>query len=593
MRKILFTSAGVLFVILGYVLLTVGPEASAREFVFRGVIGVGAVFLGDILLLFGLLSKPMGQMISLFFPEEAPAGAGDAARARSGAPDADAVPVVVKRVKAPPLQAPPRRTTLLAVVEPPSGGAHGTARYALMSGKQIVQAGSCAPNALLQIPAATTRVAFLSQMSYLERLTLTAPKRGLLEMAARRHVNEEQIFTGPYRLRLRVAATSGQQFVTELVAALQSDLDAVLEEVRPAARPVTLLLPAECAIAALLAKATPHPAVAHWARGDLFLSLLIADNAVVARRVERRASATWSDYNALIESNTRLFEAEARQKLGREVQASVYFGELYDMMQRSAAAPAEGGIGARPAVEGRRMAPTVAREPSPDAFLGDIEARIAKLFVNADGTDATAEVFHQPELYGLAFARQDFSLLESGYQHEVLAHRYARPAAAAAAAAGVVLLYWGGTSLLRALAMHEEFVTRQTKLVRLTQELEPRIPTPNAVEALLSTLRLSQQQQNEMRVDRFLAWLSQVTPPGVILDSVNIVPSGPGRYSVNLNATIAGSYSETRDISFTFLKNLSPKVSLEANQFAYQPGSDKASGSATFASRVTALAAQF
>ena len=454
------------------------------------------------------------------------------------------MPVVVKRVKAPP----PRRRRggprLLAVVEPPSGGAHGTARYALMSGKQIVQAGSCAPNALLQIPAATTRVAFLSQMSYLERLTLTAPKRGLLEMAARRHVNEEQIFTGPYRLRLRVAATSGQQFVTELVAALQSDLDAVLEEVRPAARPVTLLLPAECAIAALLAKATPHPAVAHWARGDLFLSLLIADNAVVARRVERRASATWSDYNALIESNTRLFEAEARQKLGREVQASVYFGELYDMMQRSAAAPAEGGIGARP----RRRGPADgadgrAREPSPDAFLGDIEARIAKLFVNADGTDATAEVFHQPELYGLAFARQDFSLLESGYQHEVLAHRYARPAAAAAAAAGVVLLYWGGTSLLRALAMHEEFVTRQTKLVRLTQELEPRIPTPNAVEALLSTLRLSQQQQNEMRVDRFLAWLSRVTPPGVILDSVNIVPSGPGRYSVNLNATIAGSYS--------------------------------------------------
>ena len=149
MRKILFTSAGVLFVILGYVLLTVGPEASAREFVFRGVIGVGAVFLGDILLLFGLLSKPMGQMISLFFPEEAPAGAGDAARARSGARAAEAGDApVVKRVKAPPLQAPPRRTTLLAVVEPPSGGAHGTARYALMSGKQIVQAGSCAPNAL-------------------------------------------------------------------------------------------------------------------------------------------------------------------------------------------------------------------------------------------------------------------------------------------------------------------------------------------------------------------------------------------------------------------------------------------------------------
>ena len=84
MRRVLFTSAGVLLVVLGYVLLTVGPDASVREFVFRAVIGVGAVFLGDILLLFGLLSKPMGQLISLFFPEEAPAGAGDAARARSG-----------------------------------------------------------------------------------------------------------------------------------------------------------------------------------------------------------------------------------------------------------------------------------------------------------------------------------------------------------------------------------------------------------------------------------------------------------------------------------------------------------------------------
>lgn len=583
MRRIVLTLAGAMLVVFGYALLAAGPERGARELFLRAFGGMAAVLAGNVLLTWGLLRRPLSRFISLFFeqkkePEEKGAGAAGPAAFDKAV-----------EVRSPPRRAAPARMsavglllvrpTLLAAIdtEALAGRAEGPpsrVRYALVAGRRVLASGDCTSADLLGMSATQLRVAVQSRMSFFEQVELNVAKKQLLEASARRYVNTEQIFTDPYIIRCRTATETWPQVLTEIIAAPRADIELAMSALPTQLLPVTALHPAESAIAALVAQVTAEPVVVMWARGQVLINMLVVGGAVLTHHAEPLPKAiedTGSEELAtLVQRSAKAALAGARQKLGREVPDMLYLGELYGL-----AGQADSG------------APLT-------AFAQDTARRLAALIADhGDEAAAGPAVLRHPELYGLLFADPVRSLLPPAYREEVQAYRLSLPAALAAGACAAVFALWGAVSLYRSAVLHEQFLARQAAVQQQAAQLEPRVPSPATVEALLASLRLTDKQRNELRVDRFLAWLSQATPAGVTLNTVSIKPAAAGRYIVHLEATIPGSYDGAKNLSFRFLKKLAEQVEPEINQFTYKPAVPPALGAGSFATKMTVAAARF
>ena len=134
-------------------------------------------------------------------------------------------------------------------------------------------------------------------------------------------------------------------------------------------------------------------------------------------------------------------------------------------------------------------------------------------------------VLRDPEIYGLPFVSEQWNFLEADYRAQVLAWRYARPAAAAAAVAGIMFALYGGLQHLQALAIASDFDRQRAELNASMADYEGMRPSDDAMASVRSRLQVQEQSLSEVRLDHMLDWLTHLVPEGVVISALEMAPA--------------------------------------------------------------------
>ena len=366
-------------------------------------------------------------------------------------------------------------------------------RYASVSGRRILKTGKGAP-AHLPGPA---RASVFSPDSYFERLDLAAASPKLLPLVARRHVDAELVFDESYRLRAQTRAKRERTVSADIAALPEHDLDAAMPLLPLRDRPFRQMVPLELAIAALVGKGTIEPVIVFWEKGGALLSLLTVEGMVLARMRESVSDENRDVIMARAEVSLR--NSAHRYLENRDVSLVLRLGDLCGREQESR-----------------------------DKAAKALEERLSQLYRVGRGMPGDA-VLRDPELYGLPLVDEDWSFLEENYSKQVLAWRYARPAAAVAGLAGAVFALFGGFQHLHALGVAAEFDGRHVHLRETLNQIEFIRPSDEAMATVRNGLQVQLESHNEVRLDRMLDWLTHLVPEGVSIRALEVAPAPPPR----------------------------------------------------------------
>lgn len=453
-------------------------------------------------------------------------------------------------------------------------------RYAVLRGTRVVRQGACTAGELERLGGWQLRASFFSRGAYFERIPAQAQNRRLAEVVARRHIDNEMLFSEPFRLRLGLLHVSEADVQLRTAACAELDCMRIESALPLETRPVRLLALEENAVASLVARITREPVLALFARGDRFLALVVEAGEVRQRRLETLGSEPDAGLAAAQRAEATMMGLtwSAGAALGaeaKEVALSVRLGEL--------CASAE-------AADTRR-----------DTASRALEKRIEALFL---GGSALAE----PELYGLAFADKTWNLLEPAQAHRALAWQVALPvslavggaALAASLAAGADMA--GNSALARGVASLRERVTAEN------EALTRRVPGGAEMARFSELTGLLSRRTQQVRIDRFLSWVSAQMPRGVTVTSLAMMPLGAampdegaagragktaqGRptnkrpitavprdqeYRLHLALSIPGNYEAVERQTAEIVERLGHKTRLSGGSLHYEAGASRAS----------------
>jgi hypothetical protein len=426
----------------------------------------------------------------------------------------------------------------------------GLLRYASIgSGRKVLATGTVR---MVDLPAGEARVSFYARTAYFNQTETDKRSAQMQPIHARRLIDGELAFNEPFRARQRATTAPGEgRQNLALAAVAEADYALLANRLPLLQRPFACKTAVECALAALLGKATKEPARLLWRRGSHMLGLLVEGGRIHARhaaRVEREAAldeATFADRVLPLLSGAASRSGNAGS--GRDVVITLALGEW----------------GALP--EGV------------DAKIGvGVRSQLLALFPGAPADDVTA----WPELYGLPFVPEEFNFLTPAYQAEVQGVRLVKPvlwaAVAAAAAFGMAAAY----AAIQASNLNSGTDARRTALAANLQMVESQIPKPEDIEKLKRRLGV-QSTLEGIRLDRFLAWVSKNTPKGVIIRKLDVSrdgnPTPPARataraanadslplvsWKAAIEYEVPGSYAEAEKRSAAIMAALGNKSKL-------------------------------
>ncbi len=376
---------------------------------------------------------------------------------------------------------------LLAIL--PGEEGETAARYACVNGRRIAETGEGVP----AHSGGPMRVSVFSLDSYFEQVDLAAASEKLLPLVARRHVDAEMVFDdSSYRLRSRSRSKRERVIAADIAAIPDQDLEQATSLLPMRQRPCVQMVPVELAIAALVHKATPEPVMVFWEKGGILISLLVAAGMVQTRMRERVSDDNRDVIIGRAEAGLKASANRAGEK--REVFLTLFLGDLCG-----------------------------SRAENAEKAVQALEKKVARLYRGGRKT-ARDDVLRNPELYGLPFVGEEWNFLEADYRKQVLAWRYARPAAALAGTAGVVIGLYGGLLHLQSLGIASEFDQRRTGLSASMAEFERIRPSDEAMASVRNRLQLQHQSLSEVRLDRMLDWLTHLVPEGVAISALEMKP---------------------------------------------------------------------
>jgi hypothetical protein len=504
-------------------------------------------------------------------------------------------------------------TSLLAIIdhentEQPESSV--SLRYVILKGKKIIDSAQCSPEQLPSLPGGQRYFSILSNLAYFERSEITAPKANMLEISARRFIDSESIFNEPYRLRYNVTSQSESRFTTDILALPEVDYKTEIKDLAIEEHPVTSLYTVESSIAALIKEVTDKVVIIFWARNESFLSLLVENGSVLFKRSDRvNHEADFTEetgqnkYEKLISSGQRDIEMSARQIVRNDVERFICLGDLVDAdLKQTWDIALPNGNGKASSDKDEKTASE------------KLEQDLLALF-DAQGTSVhDKEILCQPELYGLTYVNPAFNLLDSNYRQTVKSHSTIIPFIFLMYIAGIILLGMGGFNFYEASSSYEKF-DKQKKIIRIkVTELSSHIPSHKTLDTLQTIIDYSEKEKNELRIDRFLAWLTKETPDGILITSLEIKtindavqkampsadPFGRGgggggggggtpnmfapkddaggadennkkTFEITLACDIDGNYEEAKNLSIDYVKKLSKKSNLSESSFEYLP----------------------
>ncbi|MCE1241657.1 hypothetical protein [Oryzomicrobium sp.] len=461
-------------------------------------------------------------------------------------------------------------TVLVSVGE--SGGESLEARrvrYAVLKGRRVVREAECEMHELARLGGWQMRASFFSRGAYFERTPSQTDNPRLAAVVARRFIDAEMLFSEAYRLRLQIASAGETDFSLRLAACAEIDCLRIEEGLPLETQPVRLAALEESAIAAVVATATSEPVEVYFARGERFVYFIAEAGEVRQRRLDFLPPDEDGIKDALQRAELALSggggwgigDAAARMPL------RIYLG---DLKSRSAQADAQR-----------------------DSASRGLERQLAALVSGGD-------VLARPELFGLLWVKNRWNMLENAQVQRALAWQVALPASLVLGGASLVLAGLALTHAVENAGLSRQLEGERAQVLRERDVLMGRVPD-QAVQARFSEFfGLLQQRNQQVRVDRLLAWVTQELPPGVVIRSISIRPAGggavsaeskplppnepPGRvaasgaseHRVQLALTVPGTYESVEAQAGEVLKRLSAKLRFGQSNLKYESGQERA-----------------
>ncbi|MCF8212151.1 MAG: hypothetical protein K9K38_22530 [Rhodoferax sp.] len=370
-----------------------------------------------------------------------------------------------------------------------AGGTSQLRFVRLGMGRKVTATGTVA---VADLPSGTARLAFYTRGAYFSQTETERRPAKLLVIQARRLIDAELAFNEPFRARQRATAVPGEGRQNLALAAVsEADYALLVSQLPLARRPFACITPAECAMAALLGKLSREPVRLLWRRGSQMLGLLVRQGEILARHATRVEHDAGADESAFALRVLPLLGASA---------ARFAPGDATDLLPTLAL----GEWGALPA--------------GFDSAVGaGLRVQLQALFTGAPVDD----VAHWPELYGLRFVADNFNFLGGDYLAEVQGVQLARPLVLAASLAALATGLWAAATVVQGLNLNQGLEQRRTTLATALQTLDSQRPKPEELERLKRRLGV-QSALEGLRLDRFLAWVSANTPPGVIIRRLEV-----------------------------------------------------------------------
>jgi hypothetical protein len=379
--------------------------------------------------------------------------------------------------------------------------AYGThpVRYAVLSGRKVLLQGQGAIDEMAQQGGQSMRLSVDSPANLTERLRLRALSRRFVPVLVQRHLTDSGTFTERFRVRSRMNWLRQGEAEVDVLAMLEDDAELAHELLPSRERPLTHLLTAEAAVAALVGAVTQASVLVHWWHVGGLRSLGVREGRVVWQRVQSFNVSAGNLGSGELDGGKwkTLLDAAVRS-------APLEFSGLHGHVIR---------LGNGPWVNAGEWASNGSRE---------LVVKLQALFQGLPGN----EVLLQPELYGLAFASPRESLIVNGYRQRVMAWHVAPTLAATASLLGVVLLgagLWWHTQAQQTLAALQQ---EQSTLQAQAQALQKLKPPAEAVTALRSAAWRETALGANLRADRFLKEMLSQIPVGVQVQSLTITRNG-------------------------------------------------------------------
>lgn len=422
-------------------------------------------------------------------------------------------------------------------------------RYVLVSGSRVLSEGECAPGELPR--SAEARAAFFSRSGYFDRTEVEVRSARTLPFQARRIIEGALAFNEPFKVRFAAAETNSGRHRLDLVAAPDVDIRAALEALPLMNVPFTRLALAETSIAALVGLETEEPVIVLWMRGGVVVGMLVENGVVLARTVDRPLPGGGEDDLLSRVERVRIAMATAARRLfqDNEVTLTLPLGELLGTSDLGADAPSRA-----------------------------IGNRLARRFSGA----ANNAVLAWPELFGLTAVPACYSLLESGYQEEARASRYATLVGSALLVFGVAIGAAAFWQYLGLESSQQSFASRNAKLAADYAAVKQKLPTAEQLSVLQQRTNM-EAGLTDFRVDDFLGWVSRITPDGALVRRLSVTrapsagaPATQATASKELVMTIewevSGDYASVEKQTAGLLARLGERSKLSDNRLDYKPG---------------------
>jgi hypothetical protein len=356
-------------------------------------------------------------------------------------------------------------------------------RYAVLRGRDVLRQGQGPVDELHSVGASSIRLSLDSPANLTERVRLRALARRFVPVLVQRHLADSGVFTERFRFRGQVVWLRQGEAEVDVMAMLEDDAELAQELLPAQDRPLTHLVSAEAAVAALVGAATPAPVLVHWWHAGGLRTLGVRSGRVIWQRVQ---PAIHGKSDTPPEGWRTLLDAAAST-------APLEFSGSHLQVLR---------LGTGPWAASGEWATNGSRE---------LVQRVASLVRGLP----SGELLAQPELYGLLFARRQQSLIVNGYRQRVTAWHWAPPVAALASLVGAVSL--GAGIWWHALAGRDQASLQldATTLAAQAQSLQQMRPPTEAVNALRSAAWRETALGANLRTDHFLRELLAQMPPGV------------------------------------------------------------------------------
>jgi hypothetical protein len=382
------------------------------------------------------------------------------------------------------------KTLLVAMSRPDTVYGTHPADYAVVSGRQVLQHGRGVADELRGLPGRALRLSVDSATNLTERLRIRALSRRFVPVLVQRQLADNGAFSDRFRFRSQVVSLRQGEAEVDVCAMLEDDAELAHELLPSDERPLTHLLTAEAAVAALLGAVTPAPVLVHWWHEGVLRSLGVRDGRVVWHRVQPLAAR----HQAPVEEQWRPFLDTA-----------------------AANAPTEFS-GPHCAAIRLGHGPWAATGEWASNGSQELATQLGALFKGV----SAEQVLSHPDLYGLAFAHRSQSLIVNGYRQRVLAWQWAPAVSGMAGIAGAVALALGIGWHVDAQRQRATLELELAGLAAQAETLKQLRPAPEAVTALRSAAWRETALGANLRADRFLQALLAEVPEGAQVLKVNI-----------------------------------------------------------------------